>query len=127
MITCSILFLLVDHNTIVSSNIIVRSMFINYCSVSLICSDLFGFISFSTSFPLFSFYTSLLLSSSRSQCSLLCLTLTISLTHHVTTPLRRMYLRERVKALVMFSGVVKHLLNRPNTANILARVEDTMS
>jgi hypothetical protein len=39
----------------------------------------------------------------------------------------RMALRTRVKAIVMFAGVIKHRLNRTNTANILARLEDTMS
>ena len=39
----------------------------------------------------------------------------------------RMALRNRVKAIVMFAGVIKHRLNRTNTANILARLEDTMS
>lgn len=38
-----------------------------------------------------------------------------------------MALRNRVKAIVMFAGVIKHRLNRTNTANILARLEDTMS
>jgi hypothetical protein len=38
-----------------------------------------------------------------------------------------MALRTRVKAIVMFAGVIKHRLNRTNTANILARLEDTMS
>jgi hypothetical protein len=36
-------------------------------------------------------------------------------------------LRERVKALVMFAGVVKHRLKKPNTAIALARMEDSMS
>jgi hypothetical protein len=58
-----------------------------------------------------------------SSCHPLAVPPTLSLSYYHC----RMYLVGRVKALVMFSGVVKHLLNRPNTANILARIEDTMS
>jgi hypothetical protein len=36
-------------------------------------------------------------------------------------------LKERVKALVMFAGIVRGRLNKPNTAIVLARIEDTMS
>ena len=39
----------------------------------------------------------------------------------------QMRLRERVKSLVMFAGVVRSRLNKPNTAIVIARIEDTMS
>jgi hypothetical protein len=36
-------------------------------------------------------------------------------------------LRDRVKALVMFAGLVKSRLNKPNTASRIARIEDILS
>jgi hypothetical protein len=36
-------------------------------------------------------------------------------------------LKDRARALVMFASVIKHRLNKPNTAAVLARIEDTMS
>ena len=36
-------------------------------------------------------------------------------------------LKERVNALVMFAGIVRSRLNKPNTAIVMARIEDTMS